>query len=98
MPATIAGRTVVTTAGTRVQVNNTERRIMSILFKGRNGNTGNVYLGDSTVASTAGFELKPNQAVRLTFADRRVSGVMSNYWVDAATNGDVVDWIAEIWP
>lgn len=98
MATILAGRTVVTTAGTRVQVNNTPRRVLSILFKGRDSNTGKVYVGDSTVASTAGVELKANQALNVRFLDSRVSGIFSDFWVDAATNGDIVDWIAILWP
>ena len=98
MAMTVAGRTVITTAGTRVQVDNTARRVLSILFKGRDSNTGKVYVGDATVSSTVGFELKANQAVNVRFLDIRISGIMSNFWVDAATNGDIVDWIAILWP
>ena len=98
MAIPLSGTTDVQTAGTRVQVNNTTRRILSITFRGRKGNAGNVYVGDSTVSSTAGFELDAGAAITFDFAAAQVSGRMSDFYVDAATNGDDVDWAAILWP
>ena len=98
MALPLTGTTDVPTAGTRVQVDNTTRRVLSITFKGRVGNTGNVYVGGSTVSSTAGFELQVNQSITFDFASGLVSGVMSDFYVDAATDGNDVDFAAILWP
>ncbi len=98
MAMILGGRTVITTAGTRVQVNNTPRRVISILLKGRDSNTGKVYVGDSTVSSTAGLELKANQGVTIPSPGPAYTFLISDIWVDAATNGDIVDWLVELVP
>lgn len=94
-----AGETTdVPTAGTRVQIDSTPRRCLSITFKARSGNTGNVYVGTSTVSSADGFELEPNQGVSYNFGAAGISAIMSDFYVDSATNGNDVDWAAILWP
>ena len=98
MALPLTGTTDVPTAGTRVQINNTSRRCLSIIFKGRNANVGSVYVGGSGVSSTAGFELRKNESITFNFGAARVSCLMSDFYVDAATSGDDVDWAAIVWP
>lgn len=98
MASIVTGATDVPTAGTAVQINDTPRRILSIIFKGRDSNAGKVYVGTSSVTASTGFELKANQTIEIRFVDKRVSGRMSDFYVNAATNGDDVDWLAVIWP
>jgi len=98
MAAPIVRTTDIPTAGTRVQINNTSRRILSITLKARNGNTGSVFVGDSTVSSSQGIELRPNESTGFHFGGSRVSSLLSDYWVDTATGGNDVDWIAILWP
>lgn len=91
MARPFAQSTDVPTAGTRVQIQNTSDNVHSITFRGRVGNTGNVYVGDSTVAAAVGFELTPGDAVMYTFR-LGSSAPISDFWVDAASSGDDVDW------
>ena len=98
MALPVIGTTDIPTAGTRVQINNTARRCLTITFKGRNGNSGSVYVGGSTVSSSNGIELRPNESVTFNLAAARVSCLMSDFWLDTATNGNDVDWIAIVWP
>lgn len=97
MPGILTGTTDVPTAGTRVQISDTERRVSSIVFRGRKGNTGNVYVGGSAVSSSAGFELAPGEAISFPFASDGFVVLISDLYVDAATDGDDVDWAADMW-
>ena len=89
--------TDIPTAGTRVQISNTARRVLSITFKARNGNTGSIYIGTSTVSSSNGIELRKNESFTYNFQATGTSAPISDFWVDAATNGDDVDWGAIMW-
>jgi hypothetical protein len=85
-------------AGTRVQVNNTPRMVVSITFKARNGNAGSIYIGTSNVSSTVGFELRGNESVTYTFPSRLMSCPISDFWLDTTDNGDDVDVAAILAP
>jgi hypothetical protein len=93
----IGGTTDVGTAGTAVQVSNTRRRVLSVTFIARAGNTGNVYVGDSTVSSTNGVELQQGQSFTFNPGSMGVSIPFSDFYVDAANNGDDVDHGAILW-
>jgi len=98
MARVISGTTDVPTAGTQVRISNTPRPVMSITFKALVGNTGNVYFGDSNVEITDGFELAPGEAqsvdMPLNIDGRPMSVPISDFFVNAATNGDDVCWVA----
>lgn len=83
-----AGTITVATAGTRVQLSSDVVLVTNIKFKAPSGNTGLIAIGDSTVSMTNGYELGAGQT--LEFARL----VLSEIYVDAATNGDKVSWIA----
>ena len=94
-----ARSTTITTAGTRVQLLNETSRVLWAQFSARNGNTGVVYVGNSLVASTRGFELSPNDSMTLDFRTgampldkSRGSVAMSVFYADTATNGNILDW------
>lgn len=83
----------VTTAGTRVQVTATSTLCESILFQGHPSNTGKVYVGDSNVSATRGTSL--DAKIGYTVASNpKGDGShlfdLSDYWVDAQTNGEKV--------
>ena len=95
----IADSTDVPAAGTRVQINNTARKCYYIIFKARSGNTGAVYIGGSAVSAADGYALLVGDTpLALNFKDAGGSCPMSDFWVDAATNGNDVDWAAIIGP
>ncbi len=77
--------------GTAVQLSSEGQHIQRITFKGTSGNTGDVYLGDSTVTSTTGWVLSPNESLTLDFSPRSV--LLSDFFVDAANNNDKLDWV-----
>jgi hypothetical protein len=82
----------VTTAGTRVQVSSTDTPISSIIIQASSGNSGVIYVGDSSVSSTAGIVLTAGQAWAVTADASGRHGfeemVLSDFWVDSASNGD----------
>tara|TARA_R100000306_G_C4358443_1_gene134008 strand:- start:818 stop:1120 length:303 start_codon:yes stop_codon:yes gene_type:complete len=97
MARVLADSVDVPTAGTRVQISATPEVVLVITFKARAGNSGKVYIGDSTVAAAVGFELAGGTEIMLNpslVAARDTSVLLSDFYVDAATNGDDVDFIA----
>ena len=61
-------------------------------FHSRAGNTGLTYVGDGTVSATVGREVAIAATAEIDF--RPGSIVANTLYVDAATNGDKVDWEA----
>ena len=95
------GPTTVTTAGTRVQLSNTANKVKRIQFATRTGNTGRLFIGDSTVSATvSGWELSVEVAARakgslaLDFGEGSV--LMSVFYVDGTVNGEILDWVAMV--
>ena len=75
-----------------MQISNTPRRVLSITFKARNANTGNIYVGHDTVSSTNGVELRPNESFTYDFKSPYNTAPISDFWVDASVSGEDVDW------
>jgi hypothetical protein len=102
----VIGSVNIGTATTRVQVNNKADRVYWIQFKANEGNSGHVFVGDSTVSATNGWSLdvpganRPTGEVTFNFrgsekgAHVQGSVPFSYFYVDAATNGDDVDYAA----
>ena len=95
MASVTAGTKTVSSAGTRVQVTTTPTPVRRIRFQAPPGNSGITYVGISTVsASVAGIELPAsggNETV--DFIEGR-PGDLSEFYCDAATNGDKVHYMA----
>ena len=85
-----AGSTDIPTAGSAVQISNTSDRVKSISVQGDRDNTGNVYFGVSDVSATNGWEMAPGEDKTVNFGEGSV--LFSKFYVDAATNGDDVNW------
>ena len=60
-----AGITNVSSAGTRVQVNNVTNRVKQVQFKALAGNSGFAYVGVSDVSASLGSELSGGNEVEL---------------------------------
>ena len=90
-----AGTVTVSSAGTRVQVTSTPTPIRRVRFQAPPGNSGITYVGASTVsASVAGIEFPAaggNESV--DFTEGR-PGDLSEFYCDAATNGDKIHYMA----
>ncbi len=87
IPSTIAnGRTVVTTAGTRVRLSTLSCKAMVITAQF--DNTGKIYLGTSTVSSVNGYILEPGDSISLMIDNR------NRFYIDAEYDGDGISSIA----
>ena len=85
----ISGTIQVTSAGTAVRAAS-KGNARSIVFKARNDNTGTCYLGGSDVSATDGMSLVPGESLQLELKDAIST---SQFWADAASNNDQVDFI-----
>jgi len=89
----------IPTAGTRVQVNATSRKCTTVIIQALTGNTGNVFLGDVTVASTLGLALAPGVHITIS-ADSDLENEdktfidLADLYVDTATNNNKVNVLA----
>ena len=86
------GQATVSSAGTRVQLNNVTNRVKFIKAKALAGNSGVAYVGVSDVASTNGYELSAGNELELNFGEFGGSVPANVLYADAATNGDKVAW------
>lgn len=80
-------KVTVTTAGTRVQLN-ASRAVQSVTIKAGLTNTGIIYVGDSTVASSNGLELAAGDSVSMDISNLNV------LYIDASVNNQYVTYIA----
>lgn len=81
------GKTTVTTAGTRV-VLAASQAVKSVVIKALSTNTGIIYVGNSTVASTNGLQLLAGETVSLDIAN------LNTVNIDSSVNGEGVTYIA----
>ena len=93
MEGIIQGSVTVSTAGTRVRLytptdDNPTSYVRYIKFKAPSTNTGLIALGTVTVTMATGYELAAGQTLELTECG------LQNLYIDAATNGDKIAWIA----
>lgn len=82
----IPGKTTVVTSGTRVQL--ASNTCKTVVIKAGLANTGTIYLGDVTVASTAGLELAAGDSYSADVSNTNL------FYVDASSNGQLVTWLA----
>jgi len=85
----------VSTAGTEVQLSNTNRKVRWIKVKALAANSGIAYLGIAgSITSALGYELSAGNEIEINFAELGGTIIFSTLWADAATNGDKLAWIA----
>ncbi len=89
-----SGTTTVSTSGGEQKLSNTTSRVRWIKVKALAANSGIVYFGDSGVTTTNGYELSAGNSLEINFADVGGSVTFNTLYVDAATNGDKLSWIA----
>lgn len=81
------GTKAVATAGTRVALASTQA-VRSVVIKALYSNTGTIYVGNASVASTNGIELLAGDSVSLDIAD------LATVNLDCSVNGEGVRYIA----
>ena len=87
------GVTTISSAGTRVQLNNVTNRVKFVRVKALAGNSGLAYIGISDVAATVGYELSAGNEHELNFGEFGGSVPANIFYVDAGTNSDKVCWV-----
>ena len=90
-PILLSGEKTVTAAGTAEALVAAARRVYSVLVKAKIGNTGQVYLGGSDVASGTNDGLDPGESVSLA---ARTAFDLADLFVDVDTSGEGVDFYA----
>lgn len=80
------GKKTVTTAGTRVALASSTT-CKSVTIKSLSTNTGIIYVGDSTVTSTNGFQLYSGDAVSFDISN------LSTIYLDSSVNGEGVTYL-----
>lgn len=80
-PTVYNGKTMVTTAGTRVVLASSQAILSGVTIKALAANTGTIYVGSSTVASTNGYALTAGQTVFLAIAN------LNTVNIDASVTG-----------
>ena len=97
-----SGTTNVATSGTAVQLRNKKELVIRMYLSTPSSNTGYVFFGDSTVEGSgtlSGLTLPPSTEKFLVelAGQSRGSGVeFDGLYVDAATNGNKLNWLAVI--
>jgi hypothetical protein len=87
-PTTILnGKTTVTTAGTRV-VLASSTACSQVIIRALETNTGLIYVGSSSVASTNGHRLLPGESVGLSISN------LNTVNLDSAVSGEGVSYLA----
>lgn len=83
----------INTAGTREAISGSSVLCYSVIISADKLNTGNVYVGDSSVSSSNGEELAAGESIILT-ADELFNGNieidLADIYVDTQTNNNVV--------
>jgi len=85
--AIVSGQETVDAAGTAQVIGASATLVSGVTVKALAGNSGIVYVGNSAVDSTNGFELSASEAVFIETDD------VANVWVDAATNDDGISYV-----
>jgi len=83
----------IPTAGTRVQVSATDTPVTTVIVQAKATNAGLVFVGDASVSATRGISLAAGKAIALNadeFGEGAGEFILSDVYVDAATNGDDV--------
>lgn len=82
----------VTTAGTRVQLSSTQILARSVEIRALKANTGIIYVGDATVASTNGYALSLSDVYKFSDGGGNVTTVidLSQIYLDSSANGEGV--------
>ena len=91
MPSIASGTKTVTTAGTRVALVAAQSIAEGVVIVARIANTGAVFVGDVTVASTTNEGLQPGDQITIPGPIN-----LETIYIDAATSGDKVDYYATI--
>ena len=96
MAGIIHGRVTVASAGTAVRFTTVPTPIKYLLLDVPSANTGSLYVGASTVASNNTPSITKGTTRDFTFRHdaEEAPGDLSDFYADAGTNGDVINYLA----
>lgn len=86
--AILNGKTIVTTAGTRVVLATTQYIKSGVNIKALAANTGTIYVGNATVTSANGYALAAGQSVFVEVDN------LNTVNLDASVSGESVTYLA----
>jgi hypothetical protein len=92
----VGGSQSVSSAGTRVQLSSSSVPVNSIIIQADSGNTGLIYVGDSSAASANGIILGAEDSLIISGSDRRGSIdqlLPSDIYIDASASSQGVRWL-----
>ena len=82
------GQTYVTTAGTQGALASSQAITHSVTIMAQASNSGNIFIGNSSVSSTNGYILDAGDTIELQIAN------LATVYVDSSVNGEGVHYIA----
>lgn len=94
--AKIANNSVtVSSSGTRVAFTTAPTPLKSILIHANSGNSGNVYVGDSSVTTSNCPPLRTGDSLEIEFREsaEETAGDLMDFYVDADNNNDGVTYL-----
>ena len=91
----ISGSKDVTTAGTRERIKSSDSFCFFATIQAKQTNAGEVYVGGDTVSSSDGGQLLAGDSITFPVVARWYKYNLKDVWVDAATDGDGVVFVAE---
>ncbi len=77
----------VTTAGTSVQLSGSSVPVRSVCIKAMTANTGKMYIGNSSVSATVGYELPNDSSICVEVNN------LNLIYVDSSVNGEKVSYL-----
>ena len=85
----------VSASGTATRFATATTPLKAILIWADVTNNGNVYVGDSTVATSNSLPLEPDAYLRIVFVDTEsdTSGELTDFYVDADVPGDSIRYV-----
>ena len=83
----------VTTAGAKVQLSTTSVLVKSIMIQANPGNSGDIYVGDSSVSSSVyGAVVTANNSLSLEPPSNGTAETyeldLQDFWIDSSVNGE----------
>jgi hypothetical protein len=78
------GRQTVATAGTRIQLKTVDVFVRYVVIAGLSANSGLIYVGDSGVSSSNGYELFAGGSIAIPIDN------LNKVYIDSSVNGDGV--------
>lgn len=82
------GQKAVTTAGTQVALASSQAITHSVKIKALHGNSGWIYVGNSSVSSSNGYVLDAGETLEIQVAN------LATVYIDSSVNGEGVSYVA----